>query len=423
MAKLNKKKLLVILAGIIIISFVTLAGVKASQSKQEKGKGALVKTVALVREDIESHILTSGEILTMEKREIVSEVNGRFQEIYVKKGDKVEKGQILLSLDTADLSHKIRQAEIQLAIEQEQLQKLKNVDKVELEILLSNAEMKYHDAQKDYTRKEELYQSGAVSKQELDEAKTTLDQSNNSLELAKHNLDKAINYEEIRIKEKQIQVSQNDLEKLKQDREKCNIDSPISGTVVDLKVTEGVFIPAETPIMTVEDTNNLEITTNISEYDVSKIQIGQTVKVTGDAFEGKEYKGRVKYIGPAAFSVTTGQGKETVVEIKIEVEDKNTELKPGFSANVDILTESRKAAFVVPYEAIFTKKNGEKVVFTIEDGTAKEHRIQTGIESDLRIEIISDSLKENDSIILDPSQDLKEGDLVRENKVVNNDKN
>ena len=98
-------------------------------------------------------------------------------------------------------------------------------------------------------------------------------------------------------------------------------------------------------------------------------------------------------------------------------------MKPGLSAKLDILTDSKKNVLVLPYEAIFTKKNGKKVIFTVQDSIVKEHRIQAGIESDLNVEIISANLKENDRVIINPTENLKDGDHVIENKEMKYDTN
>ena len=134
-------------------------------------------------------------------------------------------------------------------------------------------------------------------------------------------------------------------------------------------------------------------------------------------FEKKVYEGKVKYVGSIAKQIDAGQGKESVVEIKVDLENNDEFLKPGFSAKLDILTEKKDDVLTVPYEAIFTKKNGEKVIFIVKDGKAKEQKIETGIESDFSLEIIGD-VKEEDEVILNPTEDIKDGDSVIVDKVM-----
>ena len=419
--KSKKKMIMITAAVIVIVAVIGLGAVKASQNKQEAGM--LVKTAALEKQDIEAHILTSGEVIAIVKRQIMPDLGGKVEKVYVKDGDLVEAGQTLIKLESSELDYQIRQAELKLAMDKDNLSQLRKGNYVQMEIALSNADIQYKDAKSNYDKKKELYESGALSKSELDMAKSSLDQAHNAYVLAQKNLENAKDGSQVTMQEKQVNLSELTLSKLKKDIEKYTIKSPIRGTVVELTATEGGLIGSTMPIMTIVDTDLLEIHTNINEYDVNRLSVGQTVKITGDAFEGKEYAGKVKYIGPTAISINTGQGKETVVQVKVEVVDKNTAMKPGFTANVDVMTESKKGVLVVPYEAIFTRKNGDKVIYTVVDGKAKEYIIKTGIEGDLVVEVIAENLNEQDKVIMNPTEKLKDGDPVKENKVMNNDKN
>src|SRR5699024_10997301 len=131
----------------------------------------------------------------------------------------------------------------------------------------------------------------------------------------------------------------------------------------------------------------LEIIVDMNEYDASKIELGDFVKITGDSFEKRKYEGKVKYVGSIAKQIDGSQGRESVVEIKVDIENNDEFLKQGFSAKLDILTENKDNVLTVPYEAVFTQKNGEKIIFTVKDGTVKKHKIETGIESDFSLEV------------------------------------
>ncbi|MFZ5968213.1 MAG: efflux RND transporter periplasmic adaptor subunit [Bacillota bacterium] len=422
MALTRKKKWMIIAAVVILVVFVGLAAVQASKGKEEAGM--MVETAEIVKQDIDSHIFTSGEVYSLEKRDITADLSsGKVLALHVKEGDTVQAGQVVAELDTTDIAYEIKQAEIKLSIEQESLEKMRKANKTRSEIELDNAKIAYADAERAYNQNKVLYESAAISKSEMDSAKSKFEKAHNDLVLAEANFNDVEDDNDILTQEKNMQLSEMELQKLKDDLEKCKIKSPISGTVVEVAVNEGSNVTQTTPIMQILNVDNLEIETKVSEYDVVKVKEGQPVKITGEAFAGQEYSGKIKLIGAAAVSVNTGQGQETIVEVKVEVTDKNTAMKPGFTANVNILTANKKDVLVVPYEAIFTRKNGDKVIFTVVDGKAKEHIIKTGVESDLVVEVISKDLKEKDKVIMNPSEKLKDGDPVKENKVMDHDKN
>ncbi len=133
------------------------------------------------------------------------------------------------------------------------------------------------------------------------------------------------------------------------------------------------------------------------------------VKVTGEGVKDKEYRGIVEYISPNAITNRNGQSTETIVEVKIGIEDKDTEFKPNFSANVEINTAKKEEILVVPYEAIYSSKDGKKIIYTIENNKAKENVITTGIEGDLVLEVIGEGLNEGQEVILNPTENIKDG--------------
>ncbi|WZL73339.1 efflux RND transporter periplasmic adaptor subunit [Clostridiaceae bacterium 35-E11] len=412
MLKGSKKKTLIIGGIIVAIALAGAGAVKAS--KNQKNVGMQVQTVAIQKQDIESRIQTTGQIESMDKREIVSDVEEKIEKVFVQKGDRVEKDQVLMKLEETNIRYKIKEAETRLAIEQNTMNQLKT----DLEIALNNAEIKYKDAKDTYERNKQLYEEHVISKNELDQSKSTLDEMQNDSLSAKKKLGDEENAGQVAKQAKQVQLAELEVEKLKDNLEKHTIKSPITGTIVDMKIAESGIVESHVTLMFIQDVDHLEIVTNINEYDASKIKMGDAVEITGDAFEGKTYHGKIKYIGEIAKTVETGQGKENVIEVKVEIQDIDKSLKPGLSAKLDILTESKKDVLVLPYETIFTKKNGEKVVFIVENGKAKEHKITTGIESDLTVEVIGKGLKEKDRVIVNPTENVKDGDEVHENKVM-----
>ena len=414
-----KKKILISSIVIVILGFVGFAAVRANQGRMQAG--LLVETVKIVKEDIESRVLTTGEVFAIDKMNVTSDVSGKILEIPVKKGQKVSAGDILVKLDESEINYQLQQAEIKLGIEKDVLEQLTKNDKLDLEIAFYNTEIQYNEARNSYNQIKERYEAGAASRNDLNLSKNRMDQLYNTYVLAKKNLESAENASQITIQKKQLELSQLSVNKLLQEKNKYAIKSPMDGIVVEIAIDEGEMLSLGMPMMVIMDTSKLEIVTNISEYDVRKISIGDPVKITGDAIEGQEYEGRVKYIAPTAISLSTGQGKETVVEVKIEVNSQNTALKPGFSTTVDILTETKKNTLVVPYEALFTAKDGQKLIFTMIDGLAKAHEVRTGLESDLVVEVIGEDIAENDRVILNPTENLKDGDPVKE--LIENDKN
>ena len=370
----------------------------------------------ITKEDIESHIQSTGTIFSMDKRDVTSDVEEKIKKIYVQKGDKVENNQVLLELDATDIFYRIKDSKLRLSIENEGLKQLEEEGSKEFEIQLSNAKIRYEEAKNTYEINTKLYEKGIIANQEFEKSKDDMDQLYNEYLLAEDRLNNSNHNNEITIQKQKIELARIEVEKLEKELQNYTIKSPIEGTIVDTNISESGIIKSHVILMSIQDLEHLEIVLDINEYDASKIEVGDPVEITGDSFEDKVYEGEIKYVGSIA--KTSEQGNDNVVEVKVDIKNSDEFLKPGFSAKVDILTDKKTDALSVPYESIFTKKGGEKVIFTVSDeGIVKEHTIKTGIGSDFTIEVIGD-IEEGSSVILNPTEEIKDGDQVIADKVI-----
>lgn len=410
----KKKKIFIITLALVTI--IGIGGINIA-IKNRKPTQTIVQTTPIQKEDIESRIQATGKISSMDKRDVISDVEEKIEKIYVQKGDKVEKEQILIKLEETNIQYRIKDSKLRLAMEVESLKQLEKESNIEFEIYLSNAKIKYEDAKNTYGRNKQLYEEGIITKVEFEKSKDDMDQLYNNYLLAEEKLKNSNHEDEITIQKQKIELARIEVEKLGKELEKYTIKSPITGTIVDTNISESGIVKSYITLMSIQDIDHLEIIVDINEYDASKIEEGDPVKITGDSFQGKIYEGEIKYVGSIAKPLEQGQGKENVVEIKLDIKNNDEFLKPGFSAKLDILTEKKADALSVPYEAIFTRKGGDKVIFIVEDGFVKEHTIETGIGSDFSIEVMGD-IEEGSSVILNPTEDIKDGDQVIVDKVM-----
>jgi RND family efflux transporter MFP subunit len=412
---MNKKKKVLIIT-VVIIAILGISGANLAM-KSKKPNVMMVQTTPILKEDIESRIQSTGTIYSIDKRDVISNVEEKIEEMYVEKGDKVEKGQMLIKLDETDILYRIKDAKLRLSMEMENLKQLEKEGSKEFEIQLSNAKIRYEDAKNTYERNIQLYEENIITKVEFDKSKDDMDQLYNDYLLAEDRLKNSNHDNEITIQKQKIELARIEVEKLEKELQNYTIKSPITGTIVDTNISESGIVKSYESLISIQDLEHLEIILNINEYDASKLEVGDSVVITGDSFEDKVYDGEIKYVGSIAKPSEQAQNNENVVEIKVGIKNIDEFLKPGFSAKVDILTDKKIDALSVPYEAIFNKKGGEKVIFTVKDGIVKENTIQTGIGSDFSIEIIGD-IEEGDSVILNPTEELKAGDQVIVDKVM-----
>jgi HlyD family secretion protein len=388
--KKRDKKFWAIVGILVLLPVIGLAMQKvASQRAMDM---PLVETYVIEKGSLSSNIYTSGIVRAKNSSTVLAEVSGRISAVNFEEGDILSKGDVVASLDTDELNYAVKEAQLNLDL-------IKNREFSEL----ASAKRAYKEAKDSFERNALLYDEGAVSKSEYETSERLF-------------LDSRDNYEKIgTVSAKQIELEELRLNKLRADLEKTEIVTTASGTLTNLQIEAGGFVVLNQPLFTIQDFDELEVLTQISEYDISRLEIGQKVFVRGQGSE-EAFNGRVERIAPGAMVSSSGQGSETVVEVIVEITEEAKAFKPNFSAELQILTGSLGDVLLIPYEAVYIKKGGEKVVYLLSDeNVLEEMPIKSGMEGDLLMELIplDGSKIENKRAVLNPTESLKDGMKVR----------
>lgn len=153
------------------------------------------------------------------------------------------------------------------------------------------------------------------------------------------------------------------------------IIAPISGTIIQQDAKIGQQASPGTPLVSVIGNGGFEVDAGVSETDVGKLAVGNTVSMTLDAFPNETFAGSVFYIAPAQ---TDTQGVVSY-QIKISFDTPDTRLKSGLTANVDIQTKVEQQALIVPQYAILQNDNGT-FVETLVNGAPTTTPVTLGIQ-------------------------------------------
>lgn len=375
-------------------------------------EGALVYTDQVVASEAESYVYASGKVVAAEDRNVYAQVPGLIKTVAVSLGQQVQEGDVLATLDSEDLEQRIAAARIQLSIAQENLNQTQNAGRLNYDLPLKTAQAAYEDAVKLVEDQQVLFDAGAISQSELDQAKRQLER----VEIEKLSAERGYSgYGQgsvLRIQNLSVSSARLALEELQAQKDKLHIKSPADGVVYAINAHEGELATQTMPLFSVASSDQLKVTATISEYDIASVEVGQSVLIRSDGFT-ETYQGMVSYISDVAENVISGQSAETVVGIEVAFQDQETKFRPNYSASMEILTAKKTEALMVPYEAVYTDAQGVRRIFVIEEGTARERVVTLGIEGDLNVEVLGEGLSEGDIIILNPTETLKDGDPVK----------
>lgn len=163
--------------------------------------------------------------------------------------------------------------------------------------------------------------------------------------------------------------------------------APISGLVTEVNAQEGNGYQATTgALMTIQAVDIYEVTTQIDEYDIPNVKVGQKVVIITDATGDEELEGVVSFIAPTATSTSSAataanSSSSATYKVNIDILTKNDKLMLGMSAKVNIITEQHNGILAVRYDAIEEDEQGNKVVYVVsdEDAKANEKKTEDGI--------------------------------------------
>lgn len=398
---MNKKKMFIALGIVVVV--VGTGAFAIIQSKN--GGSAAAKTAALETQikvekgNVESNVYISGTVEANDSRSISYQGGGTVDDVFVKEGDHVSADQVLAKINSDKLDSELKKLMNELGISKDELNKIKTKGIGDQEVALKNAQTAYDNAKSAYEANVSLKASGAIStdefsksKQQMDIAKLNLSNAQISYNQAKANVD-------INISQKRIESTNITIRDLQKDIEKTNIKTPIAGTVTSVNAKAGEVLSTTGIMMTIEDLDHKIVKAYVSENEINRIQIGQSVEITGTSIKGKTFEGKVTYIAPG--TIRSDGSKNVKVEVRISLVENVTELRPGFNVNLEIKTNSRENVLLVPFEAIMTDEDGKKYVNVVEGEEVKKVIITTGVEGDVSVEVIDGDLKEGQ--ILQPA--------------------
>ncbi len=416
---MSKKTLIIVLSSALVLIVILIGGKKAGWFGKQ-GNFKEVETKNIVKIDIVETVSATGKIQPEVEVKISSEVSGEIIELPFKEGEQVEKGDLLVKINP-DL--------IESALNRSQAT-YKNV-----KANLAQAEASLKQAKANYERSKTLFEKGVISKADWDQSVASFETAQAARESAYYS----------------VQSAAATVNEARDNLSRTTIYAPMSGTISLLNVELGERVVgtqqmAGTEILRVANLNNMEVEVDVNENDIVKVSINDSAIVEVDAYLKKEFKGVVTEIANSAEG-TLSADQVTNFKVKIRIlEDSYKDLlegkpenyspfRPGMTATVDIITDIRKDAIGVPISSIVIKtdtttfKRGVKKAPKIESGSeekfecifvkegskAKLRVVETGIQDDSNIEIVS-GLSEGEEVIIGPyntvTKSLKNGDDV-----------
>ena len=382
-----------------------------------KGDGAVeVREEAVARRELVAAVTASGKIEAKSQVDVQSEVTARILRITVKEGDLVEKGQLLVELDQVQFKGAVDRTEALLASS---------------EASLMQSRANRDQAQRSLTRANELKRTNPtlISDEAVEQAQQAFDVAQAVL----------------RSSEAQLMQAEASLKEARDNLARTRLFAPISGRVVRLAVEEGEVAQTGTfsrdvgLLMRIADLSVIQALVKVDETDVVRLELGDSVSVSIDAFPDTAFAGTVtKIANSAAAAAATGQSADRAVDFEVEVTLSNppADVRPDLSMTARIITDVRKNVLSIPIislttrahqsvgdsaqamalgDSTTTKPKEREGVFIIQNGMAMFRPVKVGIAGDEHFEVL-EGLDEGEMLVAGSYQairDLKDSTKVK----------
>jgi len=412
------KKTLFIILGIAVVAIAALVFFKKSGAIGGGDEGKQVAVLKIERNTIVETVAATGKIQPEVEVKLSSEVSGEVIDLPIVEGQDVKKGDLLARINPDLIRSALNQAQAGLQNSRAGLEQ---------------AEANLKQAKLNFERNKPLFDKGVISRADFDRFQAELEIAQASRQSSYYNVQSV-----------SAQVAQS-----RDNLTRTEIYAPMDGTISMLSIEKGERVVgtaqmAGTEILRVANLTNMEVEVDVNENDIVKIAVGDSTIVEVDAYLKKEFRGIVTEIANSAQATLTAD-QVTNFKVKVRIlEDSYKDLlegkaatyspfRPGMTATVDIITQKRQNVLTVPISAIVIKSDTSsskkptvkkdakgddqkfECVFVKDGNTARIRVIETGIQDDTNIEIVS-GLTGDEEIITGPyslvTKVLKSGDTV-----------
>lgn len=429
--KSSKKTLYILIAIVVILIVAAIIGKKSGVIGQPPSTQVEVDEVQ--KRTIIEKVNASGTVQPVVEVKLSPDVAGEITQLAVEEGDPVKKGDLLVKIRPDNFVSALERSQANLNQQKASL--------AQAEASLERAKAQLTQARQTFERQKKLYEEKVISTSDYESAVANYQVAQN---------DKVASEKNVLAARYIIKSSQATVDEANENLRRTTIYSPVDGTVSKLSVELGERVVgtqqmAGTEMMRIANLNNMEVRVDVNENDIIRINIGDTANIEVDSYTymEKEFVGVVTAIANTA-NEKASQDAVTEFEVKVKIlnssyeelitEDGDSPFRPGMTASVEIMTETKKNILTVPLSSVTLRTPEEKkdstatkevdtrnskkekeVVFVVQDdNTVKMTEVKTSISDFEYIQV--DGLSAGQKVVKGPflaiSKTLKDGDLV-----------
>jgi HlyD family secretion protein len=373
-----------------------------------------VRADRVTRQDLVTSISTNGKVEPLQLFEPHSPIPTTVKKIYVREGQQVKAGELLMQLEDSDVRAQVARAQAQLK-GAEADQHAVQTGGTQEEVLttrsdLVKAQTDRDTAQKNYEALRQLAKTGAAAPSEVREAQSRLAAAEASLKLLQQKQQDRYSPPEVNKVQAEAAQARATLAAAEDQLKHTEIRAPFEGTVYSIPIKQGEYVQQGELLLQLANLQRVQVRAFVDEPEIGKLATGQPVNITWDALPGKSWHGEITQM---PYTITT-YGTRNVGQVLCGVDNDDGRLLPNINVTVNVSIANKKDVVTVAREALHDDESG-RFVYLIRDGHLDRQPVEAGIANNTRIEITK-GLEPGELVALNSlnsTQPLKPGLEVR----------
>ncbi|OXM85957.1 efflux RND transporter periplasmic adaptor subunit [Paenibacillus rigui] len=398
--------------GAVIITSALLAGCTSAPAAQPSTPSAeaplkVVKAAKIEKKSIGDPLEQVADVVSSIQMDVVTKASGDVLEILKKRGEMVQKGDVILRLDPTDVQLQKEKNLIGVKSASQQLDKAKEDlvnSKEDLQNAVTKGEQAVKDAEKNYAKMRNDFDQGLVTKFQLEQLETQLKNTRLDLESNKNKLKTLETTNSL--SQYQTQLESSNLGVREADRTLNNLElkAQVNGVITDLPVEVGMTLSAGFKVAQVQQLDPIKIKAELTEASAQLIR-GKTELMFYIPGSTEKMKGKVSYLA----DVMSTQTKSYPLEL--EISNADTKLKPGMKVQVLLTEEKDEVVVTVPTLSV-VREAGDTFVYVLNGDIAEKRKVQLGRLNETNQEVLS-GVKEGEQLIVSGQNQLKDKEKVK----------
>jgi RND family efflux transporter MFP subunit len=362
-----------------------------------------------------------GDLQPIQNIPVYARANGYLLKRFVDIGDNVKAGELLAVIQTPELDQQVEQADANLRVSQANLASaMSDRENFAAQLFAADATIKQNRTNLEYSTTEvKRYQSlatqGAISFEQRDKALQQYNSDSAAIEVAQHNRQAQLAQlasadAKIAAAKQSVESNQANLNELKALQGFQKVVAPSDGIITNRFVDAGSLVAAggasgTTELLSMANTDTLRIYVDVPQSDYRNIHNGDKAMLKLQEFPGQLFTGTVTNIAGSLAS------NSRTLQTEIRIDNRQHTLKPGAYAEVQFQYVNPQPPVIIPSNASITKNDGLYVA-VVNEGKVDYRKIEVSRDYGNKI-AVSEGLKANDVVVLDPPDSLTDGSMVK----------